>query len=336
MESCSRNDEGWVYCRDNKPISVDQALEKRILVLKRIIRALRKNAELREACGGKRYTGLDESIYYDQCGSLMSADEIFEKNSWVRGTEDLFVNSYHGLNRLDDTYTEYAPFNIIVRSVREKMLSVNPLIMKENAEAIYLLMEALNPNEFLSEAAEIILSSILDDISGQRKELLVAMLVGKGLIKKHRGFETFTGMVEERTEIAFIDFGIKFVPELIKNSMIRSIIVATIVHNMVNIISIKNSFFLRKGKGIIKGANAVVFLLSNYGIVEKLSKSARRLKINYPWVYHKLDEVRLTLSYHFFEDIFDEILRLSEVTSSNSTDRAFVKSIENLLDNYAT
>ncbi|CDG99457.1 hypothetical protein XBP1_960058 [Xenorhabdus bovienii str. puntauvense] len=123
---------------------------------------------------------------------------------------------------------------------------------------------------------------------------------------------------------------------MISNSIIRSVIVATIVHNMVNLIAIKNPFFLRKSAGILKGVNIVAFFLTNYGMIEKLSKSARRLKINYPRIYQKLDEARLTLAYYFFEDIFDGILQLSETTSVNTTDQAFVQAIGKLLDNYAT
>ncbi len=29
MESCSRNDEGWIYCRGNQTIDADKALEKK-------------------------------------------------------------------------------------------------------------------------------------------------------------------------------------------------------------------------------------------------------------------------------------------------------------------
>ncbi|CDH23971.1 hypothetical protein XBKB1_2280001 [Xenorhabdus bovienii str. kraussei Becker Underwood] len=96
------------------------------------------------------------------------------------------------------------------------------------------------------------------------------------------------------------------------------------------------TFFLRKSAGILKGVNIVAFFLTNYGMIEKLSKSARRLKINYPRIYQKLDEARLTLAYYFFEDIFDGILQLSETTSVNTTDQAFVQAIGKLLDNYAT
>ncbi|CDG99458.1 hypothetical protein L7750_17090 [Xenorhabdus bovienii] len=196
MESCSRNDEGWIYCRGNQTIDADKALEKRIHVLKRIMRALKEHEERRKACGGKHYTGLDESIYYDSCGNIMSADEVFEQNGWVKGTENLFVSSYDGINRLSDTVDEYHPINIATRSVKERKLSVNPLILKENAEAVYLLTRAWEPHEFLSEAAEIILSSILDDISGQRKELLVALLVGKGLIKEQDRFNELRKITE--------------------------------------------------------------------------------------------------------------------------------------------
>ncbi|CDH03130.1 hypothetical protein [Xenorhabdus bovienii] len=128
MESCSRNDEGWIYCRGNQTIDADKALEKRIHVLKRIMRALKEYEERRKACGGKHYTGLDESIYYDSCGNIMSADEVFEQNGWVKGTENLFVSSYDGINRLSDTVDEYHPINIATRSVKERKLSVNPLI----------------------------------------------------------------------------------------------------------------------------------------------------------------------------------------------------------------
>ncbi|MDE1479632.1 hypothetical protein KKI90_15765 [Xenorhabdus bovienii] len=338
MESCSRNDEGWIYCRGNQTIDADKALEKRIYVLKRIMRALKEHEERRKACGGKHYTGLDESIYYDSCGNIMSADEVFEQNGWVKGTESLFVSSYDGINRLGDTVDEYYPMNIAIRSVRERRLSVNPLILKENAEAVYLLTRAWEPHEFLSEAAEIILSSILDDISGQRKELLVALLVGKGFIKEQKIVKEFNKDIRGGIETAFIDQSIRFVPKMISNRVIRSVIVATIVHNMVNLIAINNPFFLRirKRAGIIKGANIAVLLLTNYGVIEKLSKSARRLKINYPKVYQKLDEAKLTLAYHFFEDIFDESLQLFEITSANNaTDQAFVQAISKLLNNYS-
>ncbi|MDE9429599.1 hypothetical protein [Xenorhabdus bovienii] len=336
MESCSRNDEGWIYCRGNQTIDADKALEKRIYVLKRIMRALKEHEERRKACGGKHYTGLDESIYYDSCGNIMSADEVFEQNGWVKGTESLFVSSYDGINRLGNTVDEYYPMNIAIRSVRERRLSVNPLILKENAEAVYLLTRAWEPHEFLSEAAEIILSSILDDISGQRKELLVALLVGKGLIREQDRFNELRKIIEGEVNTAFIDLNIQLIPKMISNSIIRSVIVATIVHNMVNLIAIKNPFFLRKSAGILKGVNIVAFFLTNYGMIEKLSKSARRLKINYPRIYQKLDEARLTLAYYFFEDIFDGILQLSETTSVNTTDQAFVQAIGKLLDNYAT
>ncbi|WP_340607654.1 hypothetical protein [Xenorhabdus bharatensis] len=335
MESCSGNDEGWMYCRNNKPISVEEALETKILVIKRITRALKKQADLRKACGGKQYTGLDESIYYDRCGNLMSADEVFEKNVWVKGTEDLFVNTYHGINRTSDTISEYNPSNIVVRSIMEKRISVNPLILKENAEAIYLLTRALDPYGFLTEAAEVILSSILDDISGQRKELLTILLLGKGLIKENKKTTELMKFTEGKINTAVIDVKIKLASNMVTNNIIRSAIVSAVVHSIVHFVATKNPLFIRKRAGIIKRANIFVVFASNYGIIEKLSKSARWLKINHPKVYERLDKVRLTLSYHFFEDVFGDILRLSEHNKNSSSDQDFVRAIEKLLDKYA-
>lgn len=151
------------YCRDGEIADISEEVKARIYTNRRIIRFLRKllsEIKTEEKC--KPYTGLGESIYYECADSEPSVETAMNRipDALIK---DIAVTSYHGAERAINTLTDF-PFPVIdipMSFLRGKRLSGGYQILKENAEAIYLLRFLADPYENFKEAISIIAQNVI-------------------------------------------------------------------------------------------------------------------------------------------------------------------------------
>lgn len=322
------------YCRDGEITDISEEVKARIYTNRRIIRFLRKLLTERKtdtAC--KPYTGLGESIYY-QCADSEPSVETAMSRIPDALIKDIAVTSYHGAERAVNTLADF-PFPVIdipMSFLRNKRLSGGYQIMKENAEAIYLLRFLADPYENFKEAISIIVSAVLEDIPPSRRRKLDGLL-GKGVTaldgqKLEEDVMFFTNnYIDEKSA--------HYTPIIIGDSILRRYIVTAISAGVIAAVAYKFPALFSQKELVIKRSVVVATLLYSYGTIEKMARAAQRLKEKNYAVYQALDRAQLSLIYYFLEDELANFVLLAAKPSGRSADEAFVQEVRSLIARYS-
>lgn len=321
------------YCRDGEITDISEEVKARIYTNRRIIRFLRKLLTERKtetAC--KPYTGLGESIYY-QCADSEPSVETAMSRIPDALIKDIAVTSYHGAERAVNTLADF-PFPVIdipMSFLRNKRLSGGYQIMKENAEAIYLLRFLADPYENFKEAISIIVSAVLEDIPPSRRRKLDG-LPGKGVT-------TLDGQKLEEDVMFFTNNYIDeksahYTPIIIGDSILRRYIVTAISAGVIAAVAYKFPALFSQKELVIKRSVVIATLLYSYGTIEKMARAAQRLKERNYAVYQALDRAQLSLIYYFLEDELANFVLLAAKPSGRSADEAFVQEVRSLIARY--
>lgn len=321
------------YCRDGEIADISEEAKERIYFIRRIMRFLKKLLSERKtetAC--KPYTGLDESIYY-QCADSEPSVETAMSRIPDALIKDIAVTSYHGAERMINTLADF-PFPVIdipMSFLRHKRLSGGYQIMKENAEAVYLLRFLVDPYENFKEAIEIIVSAVLEDIPVSRRRKLDSFFQTDILELKREG-------VKKQFELITNDFFDRktahYVPIVIGNSVLRKYLVTAISASVIAAVAYKFPALFSKKELIIKRSVVIATLLYSYGTIEKMARAAQRLKEKNYAVYQALDRAQLSLIYYFLEEELKTFVVLAAKPEGTSADDAFVQEVRSLIARY--
>ena len=162
----------WFYCKDGEIMDANEAMEKRLALYRKIGRELKNAHNRSKECLPP--TGLDESIYY-RCEGDTPSVETALNNPWVKRVEDFGITSTKGIKRIEDTAVYlgvFPPQMMGMNFILKSRLSRNPRIIQENIEAVYLLRFIIDPYENIAETLNIIIGSIISQISPTRKQKL--------------------------------------------------------------------------------------------------------------------------------------------------------------------
>ncbi|QXO65153.1 hypothetical protein [Morganella morganii] len=247
--------------------------------------------------------------------------------------KDIAVTSYHGAERAVNTLADF-PFPVIdipMSFLRNKRLSGGYQIMKENAEAIYLLRFLADPYENFKEAISIIVSAVLEDIPPSRRRKLDG-LPGKGVT-------TLDGQKLEEDVMFFTNNYIDeksahYTPIIIGDSILRRYIVTAISAGVIAAVAYKFPALFSQKELVIKRSVVIATLLYSYGTIEKMARAAQRLKERNYAVYQALDRAQLSLIYYFLEDELANFVLLAAKPSGRSADEAFVQEVRSLIARY--
>lgn len=322
------------YCRDGEITDISEEVKARIYTNRRIIRFLRKLLTERKtdtAC--KPYTGLGESIYY-QCADSEPSVETAMSRIPDALIKDIAVTSYHGAERAVNTLADF-PFPVIdipMSFLRNKRLSGGYQIMKENAEAIYLLRFLADPYENFKEAIEIIVSAALEDMPVSRRKMLNNFFQENIIRSKKEEIEKDTLVF---TNDYIDDKTAHYTPIVIGNSVLRKYLVTAISSGIIAAVTYKFPDLFSQKELVIKRSVVVATLLYSYGTIEKMARAAQRLKERNYAVYQALDRAQLSLIYYFLEDELANFVLLAAKPSGRSADEAFVQEVRSLIARYS-
>ncbi|QXO72615.1 hypothetical protein [Morganella morganii] len=322
------------YCRDGEIMDISEEVKARIYTNRRIIRFLRKLLTERKtetAC--KPYTGLGESIYY-QCADSEPSVETAMSRIPDALIKDIAVTSYHGAERAVNTLADF-PFPVIdipMSFLRNKRLSGGYQIMKENAEAIYLLRFLADPYENFKEAIEIIVSAALEDMPVSRRKMLNNFFQENIIRSKKEEIEKDTLVF---TNDYIDDKTAHYTPIVIGNSVLRKYLVTAISSGIIAAVTYKFPDLFSQKELVIKRSVVVATLLYSYGTIEKMARAAQRLKERNYAVYQALDRAQLSLIYYFLEDELANFVLLAAKPSGRSADEAFVQEVRSLIARYS-
>lgn len=322
------------YCRDGEITDISEEVKARIYTNRRIIRFLRKLLTERKtdtAC--KPYTGLGESIYY-QCADSEPSVETAMSRIPDALIKDIAVTSYHGAERAVNTLADF-PFPVIdipMNFLRGKRLSGGYQIMKENAEAIYLLRFLADPYENFKEAIEIIVSAALEDMPVSRRKMLNNFFQENIIRSKKEEIEKDTLVF---TNDYIDDKTAHYTPIVIGNSVLRKYLVTAISSGIIAAVTYKFPDLFSQKELVIKRSVVVATLLYSYGTIEKMARAAQRLKERNYAVYQALDRAQLSLIYYFLEDELANFVLLAAKPSGRSADEAFVQEVRSLIARYS-
>lgn len=322
------------YCRDGEITDISEEVKARIYTNRRIIRFLRKLLTERKtetAC--KPYTGLGESIYY-QCADSEPSVETAMSRIPDALIKDIAVTSYHGAERAVNTLADF-PFPVIdipMSFLRGKRLSGGYQIMKENAEAIYLLRFLADPYENFKEAIEIIVSAALEDMPVSRRKMLNNFFQENIIRSKKEEIEKDTLVF---TNDYIDDKTAHYTPIVIGNSVLRKYLVTAISSGIIAAVTYKFPDLFSQKELVIKRSVVIATLLYSYGTIEKMARAAQRLKERNYAVYQALDRAQLSLIYYFLEDELANFVLLAAKPSGRSADEAFVQEVRSLIARYS-
>ena len=247
--------------------------------------------------------------------------------------KDIAVTSYHGAERAINTLTDF-PFPVIdipMSFLRGKRLSGGYQILKENAEAIYLLRFLADPYENFKEAIEIIVSAALEDMPASRKNTLNDFL-RMNIIQSKRG------EVKQNIRVISNDYidskTAHMIPIMVRNSVLRNYLVTAISSGVIAAVAYKFPALFSQKELVIKRSVVVATLLYSYGTIEKMARAAQRLKERNYAVYQALDRAQLSLIYYFLEDELANFVLLAVKPSGRSADEAFVQEVRSLIARY--
>lgn len=325
------------YCRDGEIADISEEAKERVYFIRRIMRILRnagegtveeliKFFETKPDDNCKPYTGLGESIYYQCADSEPSVETAMNRTELLR---DITVTTYYGTKRALYTIAYFSPGSMSF--VSRKRLSGGYQIMKENAEAVYLLRFLVDPYKNFEEAIDIIVSAVLEDIPPSRRKKLNDFFQENIIQSKKEEIEkevlTFVNdYVDDKTA--------HYAPIILSNSILRRYIVtgisagviASVAYRYPSLFSIKNL--------IIRRAVVIATLLYTYGTIEEMAMAAKRLKERNYAVYQALDRAQLSLIYYFLEEELKMFVELAAKPEGTSADDAFVQEVRSLIARY--
>lgn len=106
------------------------------------------------------------------------------------------------------------------------------------------------------------------------------------------------------------------VPSMVENSIVKKVIISALIYLIARRAFFNFNIFKRKEKlktkpSLSKGyVDLFLILTSFYGIIEKLDRASKRLKVISPDLYSRLDKEKLSLTYFFFEKEVGPILTI--------------------------
>lgn len=322
------------YCRDGEIADISEEAKERIYFIRRIMRFLKKLlSERKTETSCKPYTGLGESIYY-QCADSEPSVETAMSRIPDALIKDIAVTSYHGAERAVNTLADF-PFPVIdipMSFLRGKRLSGGYQIMKENAEAIYLLRFLADPYENFKEAIDIIVSAVLEDIPLSRRSKIARFIEND--INKTR-YKEVESDVRTFTDRYIDNKTAHYTPIVIGNSVLRRYIVTAIFAGVIAAVAYKFPVLFSQKELVIKRSVVIATLLYSYGTIEKMARAAQRLKERNYAVYQALDRAQLSLIYYFLEDELANFVLLAAKPSGRSADEAFVQEVRSLIARYS-
>ncbi|MEY0302111.1 MAG: hypothetical protein ACQEWL_11285 [Pseudomonadota bacterium] len=329
----------WFYCKNGEIMDANEAMEKRLVIYRRILKNLKSAHNRSNECLPP--SGLDESIYYWCDGDEPSVKTALS-NPWVKGTEDFAITSAKGVKRSINTAAELGVLppplqgmNFLLKS----RVSQNPRIMKENVEAIYLLRFVYDPYENFSEVINIIIGAIVSQMPPPRRRKLsdyIQMASTVSNINKPINFNDRFD-IEQRVNVSVRHFAEGVTIDIMTESQIRKFIVTAIITRIVAFIVTKHpSFFKPLGgpRAVISRTVIAATLIYSYGTIEKMSEAARRLKNKNRAVYDAMNKSQITMAYYFVEEELSPLITLAVSPSNAASDDAFVAEIVNLISKY--
>ncbi|HEF8771095.1 hypothetical protein AB7179_05300 [Providencia manganoxydans] len=329
----------WFYCKNGEIMDANEAMEKRLVIYRRILKNLKSAHNRSNECLPP--SGLDESIYY-RCDGDEPSVKTALSNPWVKGTEDFAITSAKGVKRSINTAAELGVLppplqgmNFLLKS----RVSQNPRIMKENVEAIYLLRFVYDPYENFSEVINIIIGAIVSQMPPPRRRKLsdyIQMASTVSNINKPINFNDRFD-IEQRVNVSVRHFAEGVTIDIMTESQIRKFIVTAIITRIVAFIVTKHpSFFKPLGgpRAVISRTIIAATLIYSYGTIEKMSEAARRLKNKNRVVYDAMNKSQITMAYYFVEEELSPLITLAASPSNAASDDAFVAEIVNLISKY--
>lgn len=343
----------WFYCKDGEILNANEAMEKRLIIYKKIGRELKSAHNLAQKTWqyedsssanqsrskGCSPSGLDEFIYYKCEGSAPSV-EVALNNPWVKYIEDFGITSTKGVNRTIDTFIELGilpPALEGMNYVLKSRLSRKPRIIQENIEAIYLLRFVYKPYENITEVVNIIIDTIINNISPSRKQKLSDYVKVATTISNMNNPINFRDNfdIEEQVNSSVRNFATDVGVDIMADSKIRKFIVSAIITQMVaGIITNYPSFKPFRPTQIIKRTTLVATLMYSYGTIEKMSEAARRLENKNKMVYDVMNKSKITMAYYFVETELGPLITLAASPSSVASDDAFISEVRHLINKY--
>lgn len=328
----------WFYCHNGEIMDANEATEKRFAIFRKIGRELKNAHNRSKECLPP--TGLDESIYYRCEGNTPTVKNALN-NPWVKRTEDFGVTSAKGVTRLVDTATElgvFPPQMMGMNYLLKSRISRNPRVIQENIEAVYLLRFIHDPYENISEVVNIIIGSIISQMSPMRKQKLSDYIQMGSVVSNRNKTINFEDRfdVEERVNTSVKNFAIGAGINAMAESNIRKFIVMAIITQLVAAVVVKYPSFFKpvSPKKVIGRAVIVATVIYSYGTIEKMSEAARRLKSKNLAVYDAMDKSQITMAYYFVEEELGALITLAASPSNAASDDAFIAEIRHLINKY--
>lgn len=221
------------------------------------------------------------------------------KDQAIDGVTGLVENVGLGLDRLSKAW---------LHSKLSTTTKYNP-IFDRDAEAIHLLFYAKNPFEIIEVAASIISEYIYENLDKRQIESLNKFLVkNENIVNNDIGRERFN-------ELAYFKLANE-IPSMVENSIVKKMIISALIYLIARRAFLNLNVFKRKEKlktkpSLSKGyVDLFLILTSSYGIIEKLDRASKRLKVISPDLYSRLDKEKLSLTYFFFEKEVSPILTI--------------------------
>ncbi|MBC3995985.1 hypothetical protein H8R20_10355 [Morganella morganii] len=325
------------YCRDGEIADISEEAKERVYFIRRIMRILRNTGEgtieelikfvkTKPDDNCKPYTGLDESIYYQCADSEPSVETAMNRTELLR---DITVTTYYGTKRALYTIAYFSPGSMSF--VSRKRLSGGYQIMKENAEAVYLLRFLVDPYKNFEEAIDIIVSAVLENIPSSRRKKLNDFIATN---IKYIGVNPIDWKAREITDRYVDTIVAHHIPSFIGNSVLRKYIVTAISAGVIASVAYRYPSLFSIKNLIIRRAVVIATLLYTYGTIEEMAMAAKRLKERNYAVYQVLDRAQLSLIYYFLEEELKMFVELAAKPEGTSADDAFVQEVRSLIARY--
>lgn len=103
---------------------------------------------------------------------------------------------------------------------------------------------------------------------------------------------------------------------MVENSLVKKVIISALVYLIARKAFLNFNIFRRKEKLKVKPSlskgyvDLFLILTSSYGVIEKLDRASKRLRITNPSLYNRLEKEKLSLTYLFFENEISPILSI--------------------------
>lgn len=328
----------WFYCKNGEILNANEAMEKRLALYRKIGRELKNAHNRSKECLPP--TGLDESIYYRCKGDIPSVETALN-NPWVKRVEDFGITSTKGIKRIEDTAVYlgvFPPQMMGMNFILKSRLSRNPRIIQENIEAVYLLRFMTDPYENIAETLNIIIGSIISQISSTRKQKLSDYIqVATNISNSNNAIDFKNKLdIDDQVNSSVKNFAIGVGVDVMTESNIRKFIVTAITTQIVSTVVLKYPTFFKpvSAQTIINRAVIVATVIYSYGTIEKMSEAARRLENKNKVVYDVMNKSKITMAYYFVEEELGPLITLAASPSSVASDDAFISEVRHLINKY--